>query len=147
MKRLILIALPLLLLTCSNCGNLSTSYDEKAQEYSSTAVTISDFSMKIVGYYDSKNIPIPKDFDKQQLFTLLGKIYPDQLQVVAVKNNYQVFVRYLDGGYSLMLCDKETNQKIMEDLSCHLNRVEIRSWENAVASTCGFEDNWQPYCR
>ncbi|MGO9415096.1 MAG: hypothetical protein ACLP51_08155 [Syntrophobacteraceae bacterium] len=123
------------------------SSEEKAREYASTAVTLSDFSMKIVAYYESRNLSVPGNFDTQQFFVLLEKIYPDQSRVKAIQNNFKVSVRSLDKGYSVMLCDLKTNQKIMEDLSCHLDRVEIRSWESPIVSPCVFENNWKSYCQ
>ncbi len=117
------------------------------KEYSATAISLSDFSMKTVAYYQSQNLPIPNDFDASQFFALLQRIYPDQSRVNFVQSNYKVSVRPLDGGYSVMLCDPQTNRKIMEDLSCHLDRVEIRSWDSGTESPCVFESNWNPYCQ
>jgi hypothetical protein len=102
--------------------------------------------MKIVGYYQSKSIPIPNDFNADKFFALLRDIYPDQTRVMSIKNNYRVSVRPLDRGYSVMLCDLRTNKKIMEDFSCHVNRVELKSWESDVATVCVFENDWKPYC-
>jgi hypothetical protein len=122
------------------------SSEEMTREYSSTAITLSDFSMKVIPYYQLQNLSVPEDFNTQQFFALLEKIYPDQSRVSFIQNNYRVSVRSLDGGYSVMLCDPKTDQKIMEDLSCHLDRVEIRSWEDNINSQCVFEDNWKSYC-
>jgi hypothetical protein len=146
MKKFIASLLIFVVLGCAHNGVFSMSSEEKTREYSSTAVTLSDFSMTIVAYYQSQNLSVPKDFDTQQFFALLRKMYPDQPRVKSIQNNYRVSVRSLDGGYSVMLCDPKTDQKIMEDLSCHLNRVEIRSWENAVVSPCVFEASWKSYC-
>ncbi|MGA2240320.1 MAG: hypothetical protein ABSH06_16020 [Thermodesulfobacteriota bacterium] len=146
MKQFVAVLLVFILLGCAHNGAFSMSSEEKVREYSSTVVTLSDFSMKIVAYYQSQNLSVPKDFDTQQFFALLEKIYPDQSRVKFIQNNYQVSVRSLNGGYSVMLCDPKTNQKIMEDLSCHLDRVEIRSWESTTSSQCVFENNWKPYC-
>ena len=146
MKKFGAVLLVFVLLGCVHNGTSSMPSEEKVREYSSAAVTLSDFSMKIVAYYQSQNLSVPKDFDTQQFFTLLEKIYPDQSRVKFIQNNYQVSVRSLNGGYSVMLCDPKTNQKIMEDLSCHLDRVEIRSWESTTSNQCVFENNWKPYC-
>jgi hypothetical protein len=146
MKKFVVFLLVFVVLGCAHNGAFSMSSEEKAHEYSSTAVTLSDFSMKIVAYYQSQNLSVPKNFDTQQFFALLKKIYPDQSKVESIQNNYRVSVRSLDGGYSVMLCDLKTDEKIMEDLSCHLDRVEIRSWESTVVSPCVFESNWRSYC-
>ena len=147
MKKFVTFFLVFIVLGCTCNGSLSMSNESKVREYSSNAVTLSDFSMKIIAHYHSQNLPIPDDFDAKQFFALLEKIYPDQSSVSFVQSNYKVSVRPLDGGYSAMLCDSQTNRKIMEDLSCHLNRVEIRSWESDVDSPCVFESNWKPYCQ
>ncbi|MDR3630699.1 MAG: hypothetical protein P4L42_10215 [Desulfocapsaceae bacterium] len=147
MKQCAVVLVLFVLCGCSLSGPALQSDAEKSQEYSSTAITLSDFSMKIVAHYQMQNNPVPADFDTRQFFALLEKIYPDQAKVAAIRENYRVSVRSLDSGYSVMLCDVQTNQKIMEDLSCHVNRVEIRSWENAASGQCAFEDNWRPYCK
>lgn len=81
-----------------------------------------------------------------QFFNVLEKKYPDQTNVKHVRRVYKVFVRPVEGGYSVMLCDPDTNAKVMEDLSCHLSRVEIRSWQSDLQATCEFETNWKKYC-
>lgn len=144
MKQLAVFLMIFMLLGCSHNDSSSMSGEEKARAYDSAAVTLSDFSMKIMGHL---NFSVPETFDTQQFFVLLEKIYPDQSRVKTIQNNYRVFVRSLDGGYSVMLCDPKTNQKIMEDLSCHMDRVEIRSWENPIVSPCVFENNWKSYCQ
>jgi len=146
MKQFVTILVAIILFGCSHHCRYPLSSDEDARECAATAVTLSDFSMKIVGYYQSQNLTMPEDFDKKQFFALLEKIYPDQTRVTSIRDNYLVSVRSLNGGYSVMLCDPTSNQKIMEDLSCHLNRVEIRSWENPSPSQCFFENNWKPFC-
>ena len=119
----------------------------KEREYSSAAVTLSDFSMKIVAHYKSEKLSVPKGFDAKQFFDILEAKYPDQSRVKYIKEHYKVSACPLDGDfYSVMLCDPNTGKKIMEDLSCHLDRVEIKSWENNAGAPCVFENNWKPYC-
>ena len=147
MRRLALTLSIIVLLGCVSNRALSASDEAKVREYSATAVTLSDFSMKIVGYYEAQKLSIPKDFDTRQFFDVLEKIYPDQSRVKHIQESYKVSVRLLDGGfYSVMLCDSRIDVKIMEDLSCHLNRVEIRSWENNAGAQCVFESDWKTYC-
>ena len=147
MKQLATILLAFVLLSCSYIGASSISGEKKVRSYASTAVRLSDISMKIISYYESRNLSVPKNFDTQQFFGLLQKIYPDQAEIKPIKNDYRVSVRNVDGGYSVMLCDPKTNQKVMEDLSCHIDHVEIRSWENPATTPCVFEKNWKPYCQ
>ena len=147
MRRFAIAILFVTLFGCAHSGIMPAPGGENVKEYSATAISLSDFSMKTVAHYQSQNLPIPIDFNARQFFALLERIYPDQSRVSFVQSNYGVLVRPLDGGYSVMLCDPQTNRKIMEDLSCHLNRVEIRSWESGVESPCVFESNWRPYCQ
>jgi hypothetical protein len=147
MRRFALTLTIVVLLGCVSNRALSASDEAKVREYSAAAVTLSDFSMKIVGYYEAQKLSVPKEFDTKQFFDVLEKIYPDQSRVKHIQESYKVSVRPLDGGfYSVMLCDPKTDVKIMEDLSCHLNRVEIRSWEKNAGAQCVFESNWKPYC-
>jgi hypothetical protein len=147
MQRLVILLLVSVLVGCAHSGSSLRSTEEQAREYSATAVSLSDFSMKIVAQYQSQNLSVPNDFDARQFFALLEKIYPDQSRVQSVRDSYRVSVRRVDEGYSAMLCDLQADRKIMEDLSCHVNRVEIRSWEGNADSPCVFENNWKPYCQ
>ena len=144
MKRLAIVLFGMSLASCTHSG--AQLKDEQAQEYSAVAITLSDFSMKVVAYYQLKHLPIPNDFDSQKLLALLHEIYPDQARVKRIEDRYRLSARPLDGGYSVMLCNPKTGRKIMEDLSCHLNRVEIQSWQNDVSAPCAFEANWKHYC-
>jgi hypothetical protein len=147
MRRFAIILLVSALFICTHCSLFFISPDEKKErEYAAAAVTLSDFSMKIEAHYQSHTMSVPNDFDTQKFFGLLKEIYPDQSRVSSIESNFRVFVRPLDGGYSVMLCDLEADRKIMEDLSCHLNSVEIRSWQGTAETTCVFESNWKPYC-
>ncbi|MDD5242448.1 MAG: hypothetical protein PHU49_00380 [Syntrophorhabdaceae bacterium] len=147
MKRLAIFLVVIVLLGCANTGLVSRHSEGQIKEYSATSITLSDFSKKIIGHYQLQNMPVPNNFDANQFFSLLEKIYPDQPRVQSVKNNYKVSARPLNGGYSVMLCDPKTDAKIMEDLSCHLTHVEIRSWENNTDIQCAFENNWKPLCK
>jgi hypothetical protein len=132
---------------CAHHGATQPPSEVNQKEYSAVAVSLSDFSMKITAYYEALKLSIPKDFNEKKFFDVLEEKYPDQSRVKHVRENFKVSVRPLDGGfYSVMLCDPQTDRKIMEDLSCHLNRVEIRSWESNTDSPCIFESNWKPYC-
>ena len=47
---------------------------------------LSDFSMKIVAYYRSKDSPIPDDFDADKFFAVLRDIYPDKGRVESIRS-------------------------------------------------------------
>jgi hypothetical protein len=128
------------------CSTIGPSGEDMEKQYSKTATTLSDFSYKIVGYYEEQKLSIPKDFDTKQFFVVLEKKYPDQARVKDIRDGYKVSVRSVDGGYSVMLCDPKTDVKIMEDLSCHVDHVEIKSWQSGLPATCDFESDWKQYC-
>lgn len=134
-------------LGCTGNGVLSRSDEDEEEKYSATVILLSDFSMSVIGYHQRQGLSVPRDFDTGQFFALLEKIYADQGRVQSVRDGYKVSVRPLDGGYSVMLCDLETDRKIMEDFSCHLNRVELLSWRNGTDIPCVFESDWEPLCK
>lgn len=146
MRHAILALALFIFILSSACNTLVVSREDLDKQYSATAVTLSDFSYKVVGYYEEQKLSISPDFDAKQFFEVLEKKYPDQVRVKNVRENYKVSVRSVDGGYSAMLCDPSTNAKIMEDLSCHLNRVEIRTWQSGLSTPCDFESDWKTYC-
>ncbi len=143
MRQLFILLLAFVLFSCSHNYSPSMSDGQKAHVYDSAAVTLSDFSMKIMGYL---NFSVPKDFTAKQFFGILAKVYPDKSRVKYIQDNYQVFVRNLNSeNFSVMLCDPKTGQKILEDLSCHLDRVEIQSWKETT-SQCAFTNDWKSHC-
>ncbi|HOW54033.1 MAG TPA: hypothetical protein PLR60_05190 [Syntrophorhabdaceae bacterium] len=147
MKRFVIVFLIVAFLGCTSDGVFSRSDEDQGERYSTTAITLSDFSMKITAYYQKQGLSVPGDFNETQFFALLESIYPDQSRVQAVRDEYRISVRSLNGGYSVILCDMEEDRKIMEDFSCHLNRVELLSWKSDVATPCVFEGNWEPLCK
>ena len=147
MKKIVAFLLVFAVLGCAHSGVSSMSAEEKDRAYSPVAETLSDFSKKIVGYYESQNRPVPADFDAQLFFAILKEIYPDPSKVESIQKDYRVSARSVDGSFSVMLCDPQADQKIMEDLSCRLDRVEIRSWQKSETVPCAFETDWTFYCK
>ncbi len=145
MKRNIFLLLVVVIFSGA-CMTMKPSKEDMDRQYSATATVLSDFSYKIVGYYQDQKLNTPNDFDTSQFFGVLEKKYPNQTDVQYIRNTYKVFVRPIEAGYSVMLCNPETNAKVMEDLSCHLSRVEIRSWQSDLRTKCEFETNWKKYC-
>jgi len=145
MKRNIFLLLVVVIFSGA-CMTIKPSKEDMDKQHSATAIILSDFSYKITGYYQEQGLDIPKNFDASQLFNVLEKKYPDQTSVQYIRRAYKAFVRPIEAGYSVMLCNPETNAKVMEDLSCHLSRVEIRSWQSDSQAKCEFETNWKKYC-
>ena len=121
--------------------------EEKAQKYSKLEIILSDFSKKIIAYYERQNIPIPKDFNEKQFIEVLEEVYPDKTKVELIKKDFKVKAHSIDNNYSVVLCDPDTGSKLMEDLSCHTTHVEIRFWDKEGIYPCIFEENWQMYCK
>lgn len=121
--------------------------EEKAQEYSKLEIILSDFSKKIIAYYERQNIPIPKDFNEKQFIEVLEEVYPDQTKVELIKKDFKIRAHSIDNNYSVVLCDPDTGSKLMEDLSYHTTHVEIRFWDKEGTYPCTFEENWEAYCK
>ena len=64
-------------------------------------------------------------------------------QAETIFNSYGVDARKIDDMFSVMLCDKEMQWKIMEDFSCNNMRVEVQSWKVSNKVRCKFEEYWQ----
>ena len=131
---------------CSYLKIYANDEEEKVREYSKIEILLSDFSKKITAYYEKQNQTIPKNFDEKQFIEILKKIYPDQAKVELI-NKFKIKVRSINKDYSVVLCNTDTGNKLMEDLSCNLTHVEIRLWDKKDIYVCTFEENWEPYCK
>ena len=121
--------------------------EDKAKEYSKIEIILSDFSKKITAYYERQNREIPKDFNEKQFIEVLEKVYPDQAKVELIKKDFKIKARSVDNIYSVILCNPDTDNKLMEDLSCTLNKVDIRFWDKEGTHPCIFEENSELYCK
>ena len=121
--------------------------EDRARKYSNIEITLSDFSKKIIAYYERQSQSFPEYFDEKDFIELLEKVYPDQSKVESIKRDFKIKARSIDNNYSVVLCNPDTDGKLMEDLSCTLNRVDIRLWEKDIAMPCQFEENWEGYCK
>lgn len=130
------------------CSYIYAKDDEdKAKEYSRIEIILSDISKKIIAHYERQNREIPKDFNEKQFIEVLEKVYPDQAKVQLIKKDFKIKARSIDNNYSVVLCDPDTDRKLMEDLSCHTTHVEIRFWDKEGTYPCTFEENWEVHCR
>lgn len=130
------------------CSHICTKNDkEKEKECSKIEIILSDFSKKITAYYAKQNMSIPTDFNEKQFIEVLEKVYPDQAKVQLIKKDFKIKARSVDNIYSVILCNPDTDNKLMEDLSCHTTHVEIRFWDKEGTYPCTFEENWEVHCR
>lgn len=132
---------------CSFTNIYAKNAEDKAREYSKIEIILSDFSKKIVAHYEKQKMAIPKNFDENQFIEILEIIYPDQAKVELIKKDFKIKAHSLDNSYSVVLCTPDTGDKLMEDISCTLNKVDIRFWDKDGSYPCTFEENWAVYCK
>lgn len=145
MRKLAMLVMLLVVAGCAHMGTPTTEED-RTKELSRVEVTLSDFSKTITAYYGARGSKVGDGFDEKQFFAILETDYPDQSKVAKIKIGFTVKARPVDGGYSVMLCDRQTGNKLMEDFSCHLTRVELRLWDKDGNYPCAFEQTWKPLC-
>jgi len=146
MKRAPLLLLAVALWGCSISSLFAREGEEKERKFSALEVTLSDMSKKITGYYGEQGQPIPPEFDEKVFIALLEKIYPDREKVEKIKEEYRIKARTIGPGYSVVLCDRESGNKLLEDISCTLSKVDIRYWDKDETVACEFEGDWRKYC-
>lgn len=148
MRKISIVLLIFIVFYGCSFGNIYAKDDEdKAKEYSKIEILLSDFSKKITAHYAKQNLFIPKDFDEKQFIEVLEKTYPDQSKVELIKKNFKIKAHSVDNIYSVILCNPDTDNKLMEDLSCTLNKVDIRFWDKEGTHPCIFEENSELYCK
>jgi hypothetical protein len=154
MRKTALMIITILFLAGCHCW-FSRSKECNDEKYGPVAIRLSEFSSQVIYYYRSKNQAVPQDFDAQQFMLILKQLPPDQIQqkdVDSMISKFKIEAHGIDGGFSVMLCEKN-GKKLMEDFaSPHgskyefaLNEVEIKSWNENIA--CSFEADWQKYSR
>ena len=148
-KGLLLLIVILSFSGCFSCSQHSAK-EEATIEYSKVEIDLSDFSKKITGFYMGKGESVPDNFDEKRFFEILHEVYPDQAKVEFITKSFTVKAHHIENGYSVMLCDQKTSNKIMEDAAspkCGLSRVEVRYWEDRKKMPCVFETDWAQYCK
>ncbi|MBI5575980.1 MAG: hypothetical protein HY896_06400 [Deltaproteobacteria bacterium] len=132
---------------CSFSNVFAKTEEDKIREYSALEITLSDMSKKIIAYYGKDGKTVPPEFDEKEFFAVLEKVYPDKGKVENIKENYKTRAHAIDVDYSVVLCERETGNKLMEDFSCTLNKVDIRYWDKTIFNACEFEQEWKSYCK
>ncbi len=147
MRKLAPFLLAFVLWGCSIGSFFAKADEEKIKQYSALEVTLSDMSKKITAYYGKQGKTVPPEFDENEFIGVLEKVYPDKEKVERIKEGYRLRARAVDNDYSVVLCDLESGNKLLEDFSCTLNKVDIRYWEKDIAAACEFEPDWKKYCQ
>ncbi len=117
----------------------------KIEKYTPVQQSLSYLTQKVEGYYDKNQIT--KDFNEVQYMKALEERcyqFPTcKARVDDLLNFYELKARSVDDGIiTVMLCEKESHNKVMEDFSCDNSRVEVRSWERETPEKCDFETQW-----
>jgi len=132
----------------------TTGKEAKLAKYTPVQESLTYLTQKVEGVYGKEQIT--KDFNSTQYMNALTDvcyIFPScKARVDELLKNYELSARGVIGGvFSVMLCEKNSQNKAMEDFSCNNSLVEVRSWEKDVPEECNFENRWEDviktYCR
>jgi hypothetical protein len=132
----------------------STGMEAKIKKYTPIQENLTYLTQKVEGYYGKNGIT--KDFNEMQYMKALEEVcYPFpscKARVGDILNSYELKARSVDDGIiTVMLCDKDSHNKVMEDFSCNNSMVEVRTWEKETFEKCDFEIQWvdviNTYCK
>lgn len=138
MKRISLIVLASLLF-CSSCAKTpDRTTDEAMLNF------LPYLNQKVAGYLDANQVSaLDGPTYKEIVDKVCGPLPSCRKNAAIMFVTYSVQPRRLDSMFSVMLCDKETTIKIMEDFSCNEQRVEIPSFQTEPKGRCAAEENWK----
>lgn len=126
------------------CAPITQKAEKDDMLYAPMAASLCFINQKVEGHFLVSGIP--DNFNEAQYKTAVQDVcYPIptcKAQAQDIFDNYGIRARKIDDMFSIMLCDKEMKNKIMEDFSCNNTRVEIRSWKSVDPVPCSFEDRW-----
>jgi hypothetical protein len=141
-SRNYLIALFLFVLV--NCA-YAQSVEKKESMYAPLEASICDINQKVASHFLITGIP--DGFNETQYKIAVNEVCSSDhvcmSQSREIFDSYGIEVRKIDDMFSVMLCDKEMNHKILEDFSCNNMLVEVDSWRMENPVPCEFEDNWE----
>lgn len=140
-----------LLVLIASCTTVDT-LRKRETRFEPIEQSLTNIDQMIAGHL-AKN-GIPDGFDVALYRKAIEKVcFPTpacRSQAEGIFNTFIVKAQKVDAMFTVMLCDKESNSKIMEDFSCNNLRVEIQSWKSEDNMACEFEVNWMPlkdkYC-
>ncbi|MBF0464882.1 MAG: hypothetical protein HQK88_10180 [Nitrospirae bacterium] len=140
MKKLLTVLLGIVLFGC---------VEVRVEKYTPVQEDLTSLTQKVEGYYSGK---IPNNFSEVEYKRALQELCPTCTSVANILNNYKLKARIVNYDViTVMLCDKQSNNKVMEDFSCNNNMVEVRTWEKEKPESCEFETDWKAvidtYCK
>jgi hypothetical protein len=127
---------------CSSCVIQTKSHVRSTDE--SMLNFLPYLNQKVAGYLDEHtgyNLD-PENY-KDIVDEVCNTLSPCGKKVKVMFDIYKVKTQNLDGMFSVLLCDKETLSKVMEDFSCNEQKVEIPSFQSSSMQKCDFEPNWR----
>ncbi|ABC77927.1 hypothetical protein [Syntrophus aciditrophicus] len=142
MKRISLLILLVGLLFCAACATTPSVPERTTTE--SMLNFLPYLNQKVAGYLDmNPAVVLDAKTYKKIVDEECGPLPSCGKNADVMYDTYSVQPRWLDGIFSVMLCDKNGAIKIMEDFSCNEQLVEIASFQNNPSGPCIFEDKWK----
>ncbi len=126
------------------CAHITNNIAEMTDTYGPVESSLTNINQKIASHFVEG---IPDGFGRDTYIGVVRTVCRDNpvclSQANTITEQYRLEARKVDDMFSVMLCDKQTNKKIMEDFSCNSLRVEVQTWKTGRSEKCVFEDNWQ----
>ena len=143
----------ILLLAFTSCAHVTEPVEKKEGTYAPVEPSLCHINQKVASHFLINGIP--DGFNEAQYEAAVKEVcYSNPVcksRAETIFDSYEIDARKIDDMFSVMLCDKETKWKIMEDFSCNNMRVEVQSWRMPNKVPCKFEDNWErireEYCK
>jgi hypothetical protein len=130
------------LLLCSACVKTPIIPDRSMDEGMLNFLPY--LNQKVAGYIDAnKVLALDAAIYKQIVDNVCSPLPSCGKNAANMFETYSVQPRMLNDMFSVMLCDKGSTIKIMEDFSCNEQRVEIPSFQTDPMAYCGFENKWK----
>jgi hypothetical protein len=125
----------------------SCAFQTKVQERTTDEAMLNFLpylNQKVAGYLDEHTgNKLDSENYKEIVDEVCGSLPSCGKNAKVMFDTYDIKSRSIDGIFSVMLCEKETSSKVMEDFSCNEQKVEIRTFQSSLMQKCGFEPNWR----
>ncbi len=135
----------MLLVSFVGCIHAPKSVEKKASIYAPVEASLGNINQKVKSHFLISGVP--DGFSGEQYKEIVKDVCKTnpvcQSEAEAIYNAYGLSARKIDNMFSVMLCDKEMEWKVMEAFSCNNSVVPIHSWKNKDKTLCEFEKNWK----
>jgi hypothetical protein len=117
---------------------------KKEQTYAPIEASLYNTNQKVAGHFNEGGIP--DGFDEVQYKAAVEQVCFTnpycKSQAEGIFDSFGIQARKVNDIFTVMLCDKDLNWKVMEDFSCNNRRVEVQSWRSVEKVPCDFEADW-----